>query len=160
MHSSLITIRFIASKSSRSISRSLTRFVCAALEFNNLSESIPLSALMKRRAGSRGVTARDRPPGKLRHASHGIQVATRCLRIQRNHRAIRKFLLLLQDFFSLIFFSRQRAFRTRVMCFATMWDSLSLTCRLCRCRAVSVSLTNWMDRGWIWYSKMKTSLPM
>lgn len=136
-------------------------FFCLALEFNNLSESVLLPALMKRRARSRGVTARDQPPDKLRHALHGIQVATRCLRtLPAEPSSYSKIFAAPPDFFSSIFYPRQCAFRARVVCFATMWDSLSLTCRLCRRRAVSVdSLTNWMDWGWIWCSKMKKSLP-
>lgn len=136
-----MTIRFIISCLifETSISWSLTRFFYLALKFNNLSESILLPALMKRRSGSRGVIARDRPPGKLRHASHNIQVATRCLRtLLAEPSSYSKIFAAPPDFFNSIFFFRQHSFRTRVVCFATMWDFLSLTCRLCRRRAVSV----------------------
>lgn len=103
---------------------------------------------MKKKAGSRGVTARDPPPDKLRHASHGIQVATRCLRTLPAKLSYSKIFAAPSDFFSSILFLRQCAFRTRVVCFATMWDFLPLTCWLCRRRAISVDcLTNWLGES-------------
>jgi len=61
---------------------------------------------MKRRAGSRGVTARDRPPNKLRHASHGIQVVTRCLSPPAKPSSYSKIFAAPPDFFNSIFFPR------------------------------------------------------
>lgn len=128
----------------------LNYLFCSCIKIQQFVREHPIVlALMKRRGGSRGITVRDRPPGKLRHASRcsGSHQVFAYLSTYLPTSLVRpsnylKIFAAPSDFFSSIFSLCRRGFRTRIVCFVTLWDSiLNMSALLApRCLAFSDKL--------------------